>query len=251
MSRSRSILYATLTTVVIAGVVIGAALRVRASLQVPEPTVEPKIVDPGPPGGPPADAIVLFNGKDLSQWQSARGGGEAKWLVKDGAMEVVRGTGDIQTKQEFGDVQLHVEWATPAEVKGEGQGRGNSGVFLQSRYEIQVLDSFNNKTYFHGQAGSVYKQHVPLVNASRGPGQWQTYDIIYHAPQFDESGKVLKKATVTVLHNGVLVQDHVEIMGTTTHEPVQPTYTKHGKAPIRLQDHGNPVRYRNIWVRQL
>ena len=147
-------------------------------------------------------------------------------------------------------MQLHIEWATPAEVKGAGQGRGNSGVFLQDRYEIQVLDSYNNKTYFNGQAGSVYKQYAPLVNASRRPGEWQTYDIIYHAPVFDESGNVTKRATVTVLHNGVLVQDHVEILGSTSHDK-PPAYTKHGKAPLSLQDHGNPVRFRNIWVRPL
>ena len=149
-------------------------------------------------------------------------------------------------------MQLHIEWATPAEVKGTGQGRGNSGIFLQGRYEIQVLDSYDNQTYFHGQAGAVYKQYAPLVNASRKPGEWQTYDIIYHAPKFDEGGSVVKKATVTVLHNGVLVQDNVEILGSTTNEEVQPVYTKHPpKAPLRLQDHGNPVRYRNIWVRPL
>ena len=247
MSRISRTLYALLAVAVLAG----AAFAYRTTWQVPEPKVEPKMVDPGPVGGPPADAIVLFNGKDLAAWQSARDKSAAKWAIKDGAMEVVRGTGDIETKEAFGDVQLHVEWATPAEVKGEGQGRGNSGIFLQGQYEVQVLDSYNNKTYFHGQAGSIYKQHVPLVNASRGPGQWQAYDIIYHAPQFDESGKVLKKATFTVLHNGVLVQDHVEVMGSTTHEPVQPVYTKHGKASIRLQDHGNPTRFRNIWVRPL
>jgi hypothetical protein len=211
---------------------------------------EPKIIDPGPVGGPPSDAIVLFNGKDLSAWKGMDGR-DARWELKDGAMMVVRGTGDIVTKQEFGDVQLHVEWATPAEVKGEGQGRGNSGVFLQSRYEVQVLDSFQNKTYFNGQAAAIYKQHVPLVNASRKPGEWQTYDIIFHSPAFDDSGKVTKRATITVFHNGVLVQDNVEIQGTTTHEG-DPVYTKHApKAPVRLQDHGDAVRYRNIWVREL
>jgi hypothetical protein len=227
------------------------ALTSSALAQIKAPTVEPKIINPGPVGGPPSDAIVLFGGKDLSQWQSLNGG-EAKWLVKDGAIEIVGRTGDIVSKQEFGDMQLHIEWATPAEVKGTGQGRGNSGIFLQGRYEIQVLDSYDNQTYFHGQAGAVYKQYAPLVNASRKPGEWQTYDIVYHAPKFDESGAVVKKATVTVLHNGVLVQDNVEILGSTTNEEVQPVYTKHPpKAPIRLQDHGNPTRYRNIWVRPL
>ncbi len=222
----------------------------KATNQDDPPMSEPKIIDPGPIGGPPSDAIVLFDGKDLSNWRGW-GDGEARWEVKDGAMTVKAGTGDIWTKQEFGDVQLHLEWATPKEVKGEGQGRGNSGVFLMDRYEVQVLDSYQNKTYFHGQAAAVYKQYPPLVNASRPPGEWQTYDIIFHAPVFDEQGKVIKKATITVLHNGVLVQDHVEIKGTTAHDR-PPEYTKHPpKAPIRLQDHGNPVRYRNIWVRPL
>lgn len=236
-----------------AAVLAGVAVFGRAQQQglVPEPKVEPKVVSPGPIGGPPSDAIVLFDGKDLSQWRGPDGS-EAKWTVQDGALIVKPGTGDISTKQGFGSMQLHIEWATPSEVKGEGQGRGNSGIFLQDRYEVQVLDSYQNKTYFHGQAAAIYKQYPPLVNASRGPGEWQTYDIIYHAPRFDEKGEVVKRATVTVLHNGVLVQDNVEIMGSTTHEPVAPAYTRHAeKMPLRLQDHGNPVRYRNIWVRPL
>jgi len=220
--------------------------------QIKPPAEEPKIINPGPPGGPPSDAIVLFNGKDLSQWRSLKpGGGDAKWTIKDGAMVVAPGTGDIATKLTFDDVQLHIEWATPDEVKGEGQGRGNSGVFLQEKYEVQVLDSYNNKTYFHGQAAAIYKQHAPLVNASRGPGQWQTYDIIYHAPKFDEAGVAVVKGRVTVLHNGVLVQDNAEIYGTTTHEDVDPKYEKHGAASIKLQDHSNPMKFRNIWVRKL
>jgi hypothetical protein len=210
--------------------------------------VEPKVIDPGPP---PSDAIVLFDGKDLSKWESFKEeGAAAKWEVKDGAM-TVNGTGDIRTKESFGDCQLHVEWATPSEVKGESQGRGNSGVFFQTRYEVQVLDSYENKTYFDGQAGAVYKQHVPLVNACRKPGEWQTYDIIFRAPKFAEDGTVTQTARVTVLHNGVLVQDHVEVQGTTGPVGV-PKYTKHNpKEPIKLQDHGNPVRYRNIWIRPL
>jgi hypothetical protein len=233
---------------------LGAAVACSALVgsavnQNQPPMVEPKVIDPGPVGGPPSDAIVLFNGNDLSQW-SSKAGGPAKWEVKDGVVTVTR-TGDIVSKQEFGDVQLHVEWATPAEVKGEGQGRGNSGVFLQSRYEVQVLDSYQNKTYFHGQAGGVYKQYPPLVNACRKPGEWQAYDIIFHAPAFDDAGNVSRRATMTVLHNGVLIQDNVQVQGTTTHEG-DPKYTKHPpKAPIQLQDHGNPVRYRNIWVRPL
>lgn len=236
---------------VLSVMLVGTLLTIEGLAQVKAPTVEPRIVNPGPVGGPPADAIVLFSGKDISQWKSANGG-DAKWAIKDGVIEVVPKTGDIVSRAEFGDMQLHIEWATPSVVQGTGQGRGNSGVFLQGIYEVQVLDSYENQTYFHGQAAAVYKQHAPLVNASRKPGEWQTYDIIYHAPAFDAAGKVTKKARVTVLHNGVLVQDNVEIMGTTTHEEVQPTYTAHApKGPIKLQDHGNPMRFRNIWVRPL
>lgn len=226
-------------------VVISATLRLIAA-DVPEPKVEPKVINPGPP---PSDAIVLFDGKDLSKWESAKGG-EAQWEVKEGAMVVTK-TGNIKTKDGFGDCQLHIEWATPAEVSGEGQGRGNSGIFFMGHYEVQVLDSYENKTYFHGQAGSVYKQHVPLVNASKKPGEWQTYDIIFHAPKFNEDGSVKQPGRVTVLHNGVLVQDHSKILGTTTPSGA-PKYEKHGnKEPLVLQDHGNPVRFRNIWIRPL
>ena len=228
-----------------------AALRSRAVTQIPEPKEEPKIIDPGDPTHAPSDAIVLFNGKDLSNWTSVKDNGPAMWDIKDGAMVVKAGTGAIRSKREFNDIQLHIEWATPAEVKGEGQGRGNSGVFLQGVYEVQVLDSFNNKTYFYGQAGSIYKQYSPLVNASRKPGEWQTYDIIYHAPTFEDDGKVKNKAIMTILHNGILIQDHSVLFGGTTNEPVQPVYRKHDKGPIMLQDHGNPVRFRNIWVREL
>jgi hypothetical protein len=218
----------------------------------PSPKKEPPVVTPGAqPGAPPSDAIVLFDGKDLSGWKSLRDGSDAKWEVKDGYMQVVRGTGDIATKQEVGDCQLHVEWATPAEIRGEGQGRGNSGVFLMGHYEVQVLDSYQNPTYFHGQAGSVYKQHAPLVNASRKPGEWQAYDIIFTAPRFDEIGKVTRRARVTVIHNGVLVQNNVEIYGETWHDRA-PQYIAHPpKGPLKLQDHGNPMRFRNIWVRPL
>jgi hypothetical protein len=204
---------------------------------------EPRVIDAGPP---PSDAIVLFDGKDLSKWKSDRGG-EAKWKVEGGAM-IVNGTGGIMTKEEFGDVQLHVEWAAPAEVKGSSQGRGNSGVYLQGRYEIQVLDSYDNKTYFNGQAGAFYGHSAPLVNASRKPGEWQSYDIIFHAPKTGEDGKVAP-GSFTVLHNGVLVQDHVPIRGDATtaakFQGVAP------KGPVMLQDHGNPVRFRNIWIRRL
>ena len=206
---------------------------------------EPKVVDPGPP---PADAIVLFDGTDLSKWANDKGG-PAKWEVKDG-VATVNGTGYIHTRQAFGDCQLHVEWATPAEVKGDGQGRGNSGVYLQGLYEVQVLDSYDNKTYFDGQAGAIYKQHPPLVNVCRKPGEWQTYDIIYHGPRFGTDGKLLKPGNFTVLQNGVLIQDHVEIQGDTMKSP--PRYAAHpAKLPLALQDHGNPVHYRNIWIREL
>ncbi|MBF8285916.1 MAG: hypothetical protein HW378_4831, partial [Anaerolineales bacterium] len=206
---------------------------------------EPPIIDPGPAGGPPSDALVLFDGKDLSKWQGERGA-EAKWIVKDGYAVV--GSGSIITKDQFGDCQLHVEWAAPAEVKGKDQGRGNSGVYLQGRYEIQVLDSYDNKTYPDGQAGAFYGFSAPLVNASRKPGEWQTYDIIFHALKTTADGKV-QAGSFTVLHNGVLVQDHVPVKGDATTAAKFTGVTP--KGPIILQDHGNPVRYRNIWIRPL
>src|SRR5882724_5952855 len=214
--------------------------------EIAPPKDEPRVIEPGPP---PSDAIVLFGGKDLSQWKG-EGNGPAKWEIKDG-VATVNGTGSISTKQEFGDCQLHVEWATPEKVEGEGQGRGNSGILLQGRYEVQVLDSYDNKTYYHGQAGAIYKQYAPLVNASRKPGEWQTYDIIFKAPKFDEQGKVTERARISVLHNGVLIQNNVEIYGNTYHD--RPAlYIAHGpKASLKLQDHGDPVRYRNIWIRPL
>jgi hypothetical protein len=215
--------------------------------EIPPPKDQPRVMNPGPP---PSDAIVLFDGKDLSQWKSDKGGGPAKWEIKDGAA-IVNGTGGISTKQGFGDCQLHIEWATPAEAKGEGQGRGNSGIFLQGRYEVQILDSYNNKTYYNGQAGAVYKQYAPLVNACRKPGEWQAYDVVYHAPRFDEVGKLLKPGTVTVMQNGVLIQDNVEIKGPTSHAG-KPKYKAHPlKQPLALQDHHNPIRFRNIWIREL
>jgi hypothetical protein len=228
-----------------------AALGAQEPQPFPPPKNAPPIVTPGRTNSdPPSDAIVLFDGKDLSHWRSADGS-PAKWIVRDGYVEVAPGTGEIATADKFGDVQLHIEWATPAVVKGEGQERGNSGVFLMGHYEIQVLDSYQNETYYHGQAGSVYKQYAPLVNASRKPGEWQAYDIIFHAPRFDQQGKVIDRARVTVLHNGVLIQNNVEIYGNTYHD--RPAlYTAHAaEEPLRLQDHGNPVRYRNIWIRRL
>jgi hypothetical protein len=209
----------------------------------------PEVIE-APARRPPSDAIVLFDGKDLSQWQG-RDGGEARWKLKGGAMTVVAGTGDISSRPAFGDVQLHIEWRTPAEVKGEGQGRGNSGVFLMGLYEIQVLDSYDNTTYVNGQAGAVYKQHIPLVNASRPPGEWQSYDVVFIAPRFAADGALLSKATMTVFHNGVLIHNHVTLEGTTTNVG-QPRYEAHAsKLPLRLQDHANPVSFRNIWLREL
>ena len=207
---------------------------------------EPCVVDPGPIGGPPADAVVLFDGHDLSQWKSLSGG-EAKWKITDGVLDV-NGTGNIVSKEQFGDVQVHVEWASPSDAKGEGPDRGNSGVYLQGRYEIQVLDSYRNKTYFNGQAGALYGIAAPLVNACRKPGEWQTYDIIFHPPKRSSAGKI-EAGSVTVLHNGVLVQDHVAVTGQSTTAAAFQDVVAEG--PLMLQDHGHPVRYRNIWVRRL
>jgi len=217
----------------------------------------PKVVAPAPPGAPvppPADAIVLFDGKSLDQWRSAdKNGSPAKWKVASGHMEVVAGTGGIRTVQAFGDVQLHVEWATPANPPDslKSQERGNSGVFLMSTYEVQVLDSYNNKTYADGSAASIYGQYPPLVNVSRKPGEWQTYDIIFHAPHFRADSSVASPARFTVFHNGVLVQDNVALVGPTTNGRRAPYAMHPDKLPIMLQDHGDPIRYRNIWVREL
>ncbi len=215
----------------------------------------PAVIDPGTAstqeavGRPPADAIVLFNGKDLSQWVGSDGQAP-KWKVANGYMEVAAHTGDLLSRQPFGDMQLHVEFTEPVPAVGQSQGRGNSGVILMGQYEIQVLDSYQNNTYPDGQAAAVYGQYPPQVNASRPPGEWQTYDIVFHSPRFDKDGKLLRKARVTVLHNGVLVQDNVEIEGITRLEPTVYKVVPE-KLPLELQDHGNPVRFRNIWVREL
>lgn len=216
---------------------------------------QPKVVDPGYsyqnlPVQPPSDALVLFDGLNLSQWQS-RKGGAALWKVENGYMEVVKKTGVIQTKQAFGDCQLHIEWAAPEKVRGKSQGRGNSGVFLMGLYEVQVLDSYNNETYPDGQAAAIYGQYPPLANACRPPGHWQTYDIIFRAPRFERDGMLASPARMTVFHNNVLVQDNVSLTGPTAHKR-RPPYKMHAdKLPLMLQDHGNPVRYRNIWLREL
>jgi hypothetical protein len=199
---------------------------------------------------PPSDAVVLFDGRDLAGWRSFDSGGPAGWRVESGYVEVVPRTGDIRTTMEFGDCQLHVEFATPAEVIGSSQGRGNSGVFLMGRYEIQVLDCYENPTYPDGTTGAIYGQYPPLVNACRRPGEWQTYDILWTAPHF-EGDRLVTPAYCTVLHNGVLVQNHSELLGVTSHR-VAPTWTPHpAVGPLRLQDHGDRVRYRNIWYREL
>jgi 3-keto-disaccharide hydrolase len=211
---------------------------------------EPAVVTPGEDGAPPSDAIVLFDGTSLSNW-TTEDGGEPGWRVANGAMTVVAGAGSIETRQGFGSMQLHIEWRTPAVPEGEGQERGNSGVYLMKLYEVQVLDSYNNRTYSNGQAGSIYKQHIPLVNASRGPGEWQAYDIVFTAPTFNADGSLVSPAYVTVLHNGVLIQNHVQLQGPTLYIGT-PKYEAHpDRLPILLQDHGNPVSYRNIWVREL
>src|SRR6056297_1341385 len=216
-----------------------------------EPEVE-KVTSGGSPMNAPSDAIILFDGTDLSREWTSQDGGKPQWTVQNGAVTVKRGTGVIKTKRVFEDFQLHIEWRSPSEVVGESQGRGNSGVFLQERYEVQVLDNYNNRTYRNGQAASLYKQHAPLVNACKAPGEWQTYDIIYTAPRFDDEGNYFTPPRITVLHNGVLVQNNVEVRGPTVYVGV-PEYhvEEHGPGNIMLQDHGNPVSYRNIWIREL
>ncbi len=233
---------------VLCAVQLSAQTKDPKDTEVWEP--EPRVVTPGTMGSPPSDAIVLFNGQDLSEWTAAGKDAPAGWLVKDGAMTVVKGAGNIATKRSFGDCQLHIEFRTPAVVEGEGQGRGNSGVFLQSRYEVQVLDSYQNRTYSNGQAGAIYKQSMPLVNACRPPGEWQTYDIFYTAPRFNADGIRIAAGRVTVVQNGVLIQNNTEIQGTTENIGM-PKNMAHGKAPIELQDHSNPTSYRNIWIREL
>jgi len=216
----------------------------------------PPVIDPGTastpdsPGRAPSDATVLFDGNDFSKWTGEKGK-PAKWKVENGYMEVVPGTGYLFTRAAFGDCQLHVEFAEPVPPTGESQDRGNSGVFLMGLYEIQVLDSYQNKTYADGQAAAVYGQYPPLVNAARPPGEWQAYDIIFHAPRFTQDGKLMHPARVTVFHNGVLVQDNVMLTGPTAHGK-RPPYKLHpAKLPLSLQDHGDPVRFRNIWIREL
>lgn len=216
---------------------------------------EPKVpvVKPAIKGAAPSDAIVLFNGAGLDNWISSNDSTAAKWhLNDDGSMTVNDKTGNIQTKQNFGDIQLHIEWKSPLPVQLKGQNRGNSGIFLSGLYEVQVLDQNDNPTYVNGQVGSIYKQHVPLAMASVPTGEWNTYDIIYHAPAFNDEGSKIKSGDITVIHNGILVQDHIEIKGTTEYIG-WPKNPAHEKGPLMLQDHGDDSRvsYRNIWVREL
>ncbi len=209
-------------------------------------------VPPAVPGRPPSDATVLFDGKDLAAWKSQGKDAPAAWKVENGYMEVVKGKGAIETRQGFGDVQLHIEWMTPAPAVGQSQDRGNSGVFFGGgRYEVQVLDSYESKTYPDGQAGALYGQFPPLVNACRPPGEWQAYDIVFEMPRFDAAGVLTKRARATVFHNGVLVQNARELIGPTTNK-VRTPYSAHPAAlPLSLQDHSHPVRFRNVWVREL
>ena len=202
------------------------------------------------PVPPPSDAIVLFDGSDLSMWRAADGG-PAKWMIRDGSLAAVPGGGAVFSRDGYGDIQLHVEWAAPTPGRGTGQGRGNSGVFLMSKYEIQVLDSHENVTYADGQAAALYGQYPPLVNASRPAGEWQAYDIVFRRPRFRPDGSVQQPARVTVFHNGVLVQDNSEAWGPTSWLQHQPYKSHPDRLPLSLQDHGNPVLYRNIWLREL
>lgn len=221
---------------------------------------QPKVVKTAAVNAPPSDAIILFDGKNMDEWESVKDTTQpAGWTMGNGFFTVKKGTGNIQTKRKFMDYQLHLEWKIPALIHGEGQLRGNSGLFLASTgpgdagYEIQILDNYNNKTYSNGQAGSIYKQSVPLANACKKPGQWQTYDIIWTAPRFNEDGTLKSPARVTAFHNGVLVQNNYELTGETRYIG-KPEYKAHGACPLKLQDHGDksePVSFRNIWIREL
>jgi hypothetical protein len=251
-----------LTFALITGGIFMATAQQKAKpedTEVWEPV--PKVVTPGKDFSAPSDAIVLFDGKNLDQWVTVKDNTPAKWTVGDGVFTVKKGTGNIQTKQSFGDYQLHLEWKIPEKISGSGQARGNSGLFLASLgkgdegYEMQILDSYNNKTYVNGQAGSIYKQQPPLVNANRPPGAWQTYDVVWTAPRFNEDGSLKSPARVTAFLNGVLIQNNTELKGPTQYIG-QASYEgkKHGAAPIKLQDHGDPsepISYRNIWIRPL
>ncbi|QDV33503.1 3-keto-disaccharide hydrolase [Tautonia plasticadhaerens] len=229
----------------------GGAYRVHDGTRPQPPVVEPGTASTQEePGTPPSDAVVLFDGSDLAAWELPNGD-DAPWQVEGGALVIAPRTGSIQTKQEFGDCQLHLEFASPEPAKGDGQGRGNSGVMFFGRYEIQVLDCFENPTYPDGQTAAIYGQYPPLVNSSRPPGQWQSLDIVFRAPKFKDDGSVAEPAYATVFHNGVLVHEHTPLLGAVAFRAVG-TYRPHGpKGPLQLQDHGDPVRFRNIWIREL
>lgn len=246
----------SIVAVLVAGAAVPAFSQQKDIKLPPEATEfwepEPRVVTPGTSNHlPPSDAVVLFDGTNLDQWKAQKDGGAAPWKIEDGAFTVVPGTGGIESKESFGDAQIHLEWLSPSVVKGESQGRGNSGFFLMGKYEIQILDSYNNRTYSNGQAASVYKQTPPLVNAMRPPGEWNTYDIIFTAPRFNKDGMLISAARVTVIHNGVLVQNNVEIKGPTEYIGI-PNYKAHEEElPFQIQDHGDLVSFRNIWVRKL
>ncbi len=217
-------------------------------------TPQPKIITPGDAktNSAPSDAIVLFDGKDLSKWEQSDGS-DAAWIVKNGIVTVNKKSGDIRTKEKFGSFQLHLEWSVPVDIQGESQSRGNSGVYLQGKYEIQILDNYKNETYANGMAGSIYKQTAPLANPMRKPGDWNVYDIIYTAPVFKEDGTYLYRPRVTIIMNGVVVQNNTEILGTTEYIGF-PKTEKHGDGPILLQMHGDPskaISFRNIWIRKM
>ncbi len=232
---------------VVAGVASASALLPSASAHRNVASVLPPIVTPGAPNAAPSDAVVLFNGKDVDSW-TYFDGSACQWVIDGDAMVVKPGSGSIVSRKKFSDAQVHLEFATPTPAEGKGQERGNSGMYIQGRYEVQILDSYDNETYANGQCSAIYGQSEPLVNASRKPGEWQTYDVIFHAPKFDASGNKTAPGTITVLHNGVLTQDHVELKGVTggnlSEESAEP-------GPLMLQDHGNAMRFRNIWFRPL
>lgn len=258
--KTRNLLAFTLATMAVLSVPARAADGYKDTPMIPgtqwhvhdSDRPQPRVVTPGKvfsqEAPPPSDAIVLFDGTDFSKWEGEHG--EVKWKLENGYMETTK-TGRIHTKEQFGDFQLHLELATPSKVEGKGQGRGNNGLNIFGRYEIQILDSYNNPTYPDGQAAAIYGQTPPLVNASKGPGEWQTYDVIWEAPHWDADGKLVKKAYVTVLHNGVVVHHRREVLGTTGHR-IAPVYgSPQEKGPIELYEHGNAVRFRNIWIRPL
>ncbi|MDT8758444.1 DUF1080 domain-containing protein [Sphingomonas psychrotolerans] len=251
--------------VTLLGAPLGTSAVQTASQARPQDTEvwapEAPVVTPGPAAtvAPPSDAVVLFDGKNLGEWVSTKDKSAAKWTVADGVLTVRKGTGNIETRRKFRNYQLHLEWRIPANITGEGQARGNSGLFLASTgdgdagYELQIMDSYRNKTYVNGQAGSIYKQFPPLANPARAPGEWQSYDVIWTAPVFAADGSLTSPAYVTAFMNGVLVQDHVALKGETVYIGA-PRYTAHGAAPIKLQDHGDPsppISFRSIWLREL